>query len=87
MEDLRERIDLIDESIQNLFLERMQIVSQIAKYKKENKLPVYDGKREQTIIVKNVSRIDDFDLKDLYEQFYTKMLEVSKQYQERILKR
>lgn len=87
MEELRERIDLIDQSIQNLFLERMQVVSQIAKYKKENNLPVYDEKREQTIIEKNVNRIDDFDLKDLYQEFYAKMLEVSKQYQERIIKK
>lgn len=85
MENLREQIDLLDESIQNLFLERMQIVSKVALFKKENKLPVYDEEREREVIQKNLDRIDEPDLADLYEDFYKKILEVSKKYQERIL--
>ena len=85
MEELRNQIDIIDQSIQNLFLERMGIVKKVALYKKENKLPVFDEKREKDIIVKNVSRIDDLDLFDLYEEFYRKMIEMSRKYQERII--
>lgn len=85
MEQFREQIDILDESIQNLFLERMQTVEKVALYKKENNLPVYDEERERTIIKKNVDRIDNPDLASLYEEFYKKMLEVSKKYQERIL--
>lgn len=85
MEHLRERIDIIDESIQNLFLERMEVVKNVALFKKENNLPVYDEKREQDIIKKNVARLDDQNLIDLYEEFYKNMLEVSKKYQERVM--
>lgn len=86
MIDIRKKIDIIDESIQNLFLERMDLVKQVALYKKENKLPVYDETREMEIIKKNVDRVDNLDLIELYEDFYKKVLEVSKKYQERIIK-
>jgi|AntAceMinimDraft_18_1070375.scaffolds.fasta_scaffold00003_17 chorismate mutase len=85
MKDLRDQIDLIDESIQNLFLERMQIVKQIALHKLENNLPVLDKKRELEIIKKNVDQIDNLKIVDLYEEFYKKVLEISKKYQERII--
>jgi len=85
MKDLRDQIDLIDESIQNLFLERMQIVKQIALHKLENNLPVLDKKRELEIIKKNIDQIDNLEIVDLYEEFYKKVLEISKKYQERII--
>jgi len=87
MEDLRTRIAIIDESMQNLFLERMQVVSQVALYKKQNNLPIFDESREKEIILKNVSRIDDFDLINPYEKFFKNLLEISKEYQERIIKK
>ena len=85
MEELRNQISIIDESMQNLFLERMQIVEQVALHKKENDLPIFDEIREKTIIKENVDRIDVLELTDLYEAFYKKVIEVSKQYQERII--
>jgi len=72
MEHLRERIDILDESIQNLFLERMQIVKKVALYKKENHLPVYDEDREREIIQKNVDRINDLDITDYMKSFIKK---------------
>jgi len=86
MEDLRNRIDIIDQSIQNLFLERMQVVKQIALYKKENNLPIFDEKREKEIIENSVNEIDNLELKDLYEEFYKEIINISKKYQERIIK-
>jgi len=86
MEDLRNRIDIIDQSIQNLFLERMQVVKQIALYKKENNLPIFDEKREKEIIEASVKEIDDLNLTDLYEEFYKEIIKISKKYQERIIK-
>ncbi len=85
MEELRQEIDIIDQSMQNLFLERMQVAKKIALYKKENDLPVFDSTREKEIIDKNVKRIDDLELVELYQEFYKKMLDVSKKYQERII--
>ena len=85
MKDLRNQIDIIDEAIQNLFLERMQIVKKVAEFKEENNLPVLDESRELEIIKKNVDKINNSELIDLYEEFYKKIIEVSKKYQERII--
>lgn len=85
MDTLRSQIDVIDEIMQNLFLERMQVVKQVALFKKENHLPVLDSKRELEIIKKNVDNIDNLDLVEYYEAFYKKIIEVSKKYQEKVL--
>ena len=85
MEELRNQINIIDKRMQNLFLERMQIVKQVALHKKENNLPIFDEIREKIIIKENVYRIDNLELIDLYMAFYKKTIEVSKQYQERII--
>ena len=85
MKDLRNQIDILDESIQNLFLERMQVVKQVAIFKKENNMKVFDEAREIEVIKKNVARLDNLELLDLYEDFYKKILEVSKKYQERVM--
>ncbi|MCK4551661.1 MAG: chorismate mutase [Tenericutes bacterium] len=85
MEELRNQINIIDESMQNLFLERMQIVKQVALHKKENDLPIFDKERETIILKENVDRIDNLELTDLYMAFYKNVIEVSKQYQERII--
>lgn len=87
MEKLRIQIDVIDQSMLNLFLERMQVVKKVAEHKAEKDLPVLDKKREQEIIEKNLNRISDLVIKELYEKFYKELLKVSKEYQERIIKR
>ena len=46
MKKLREQIDKIDAQILKLYEERMDVVSEIGKYKIENNLPVYDAARE-----------------------------------------
>lgn len=85
MKELRNQIDIIDKSIQNLFLERMQVVKKVALHKKEVNLPVFDEKREKEIIKRNTESIDNLELVDLYKEFYEKLLEVSKKYQEKII--
>ncbi len=85
MEALRERIDIIDESMQNLFLERMQVVKEIAEHKLAENIPVFDAKREADIIAKNLHRLNDTEMIDFYRDFYQKLLEISKKYQERII--
>ena len=87
MEELRERINIIDDSIRNLFLERMQVVKEVALYKKQNDLPVFDEEREKLILKRNIESIDDKDLADLFASFYKKMINVSKKYQERIMEK
>ena len=44
---LRSRIDEIDEEFVSLFQKRMDVSAEIAQYKKENNLPVFDPARER----------------------------------------
>ena len=46
LENLRDAIDAIDDDILKLFEKRMDVVSQIAAYKRANGIPVLDGGRE-----------------------------------------
>ena len=46
----RSDISQIDEQIVSLFQKRMAISKEIAQYKKENRLPIYDPERERTIL-------------------------------------
>lgn len=49
MKDIRKQIDQIDQKIIKLLAERMDFVKEIAKFKKANKLPVQDKKREDEL--------------------------------------
>ncbi|MFP4478769.1 MAG: chorismate mutase [Candidatus Izemoplasmatales bacterium] len=79
MKKYREKLNQIDDEIQRLFIERMKLVKQIGKYKKENNIKVEDPSREKEMI----DRIDIEDplIKDLYIRVLTEMISVSKIYQ------
>jgi len=49
MEDIRQKIDQLDQKIIELLAERMSLVRQIAELKKQNQLPIQDEKREQEL--------------------------------------
>ena len=86
MEDLNEaRIQLnnIDDEMKSLFIKRMNIVKEIAKYKKSNNLPIFDEKREKEMI-ERLSK-DTNELKEYYIEFLNTILKESKKYQETII--
>ena len=84
LEEEREKISEIDRKMAELFLRRMESVREIALYKQERGLPVYDPAREQQIIARNGSLIDDELLRGYYLSFYENILGVSKKYQHRL---
>ena len=55
LDELRKQIDEIDSNMCDLFAKRMQVVSEVAKYKKENNLPVYHASRARAVL-QNVSK-------------------------------
>lgn len=81
IEELRQEINKIDEEMANLFNKRMEVAKDIALYKKENNLPIYDKERELQLLNKNLEYIQD-DLKPLYREFLIKLMELSKLYQQ-----
>lgn len=52
LEDYRDKIDKIDETLLKLLAKRLMLASKVGVYKKKNKLPLVDEKREKEIIEK-----------------------------------
>jgi monofunctional chorismate mutase len=80
----RENIEDIDKQMAKLFEKRMECSREIAIYKKENNIPIYDATREKTLIEKNSSYIKNDMLKEYYLDFFRGLLEISKKYQEKL---
>ncbi|MGL5244564.1 MAG: chorismate mutase, partial [Sarcina sp.] len=63
----REEIDKIDKELMKLFEKRMDIVLKVANYKKENNLPIFNREREDEVILKNLSRLNNLEIKPYAE--------------------
>ncbi len=81
----REIIGETDREIAALFEKRMAAVKEVAEYKKERGLPVFDGAREDFLIGKNLEYIENEEIKDFYVSFMKNTMDISKRYQHRIL--
>lgn len=78
LEDLRCSIDKIDEKLIKLFEERMNVVLDVAKYKKENNIPVLNSKREQQVLDKIGRCLNDPKYKKFAEEFMKSIMNISK---------
>ncbi len=81
LEESRKRIDEIDKQIAALFLERMDVARQVAKFKEENKLTILDSGREGEVLA-NVTRDIPDDMVEYMKLLYNTLFAVSKSYQE-----
>lgn len=79
----REEINKIDDQMKALFLRRMEVVSEVAKYKIENNMPIFDANREASM--KERLSSDTGDMKDYYLAFLEEMLVQSKNYQKKLI--
>ncbi len=77
----REEIRAADREMAALFRKRMQAVREIAAYKKEHGIPVYDGQQEKRVVERNLSLVPDPELRGYYLQFLEDTMAVSKRYQ------
>ncbi|OOB79983.1 MAG: hypothetical protein BEN19_07115 [Epulopiscium sp. Nuni2H_MBin003] len=81
LDEARIKINEIDEQIVNLFEERMELVVDIAKYKQQNDMPIYQPEREKQVIEKNLAYIKNDSLKSYAKQMMLNYMELSKDYQ------
>ena len=86
LDEARIEINLIDEKMITLFKERMALAKEIALYKKANNLAVYDKKREEALIYKNLNILNDKSLESYYLTFLKGLLTASKDYQKDLIK-
>ena len=85
LNQLRNKIDDCDRRIITAFVERMKLAGNIAEYKKENGLPVYDEKREQAVI-KKASEMSEGYFENEIALLYKAIMDISKQYQTSLIK-
>lgn len=84
LDELRGRIDGIDNEICRLFAERMQVVTDIARYKKENNMVVYHPSRARAVL-QNISKKLGPEFEGYGRSLYRTIFDLSESYQTRIL--
>ena len=83
---LRERINGIDSTLRELFLERMDIAAEVAAYKRASGMAVLDSAREQAVLDRLCDGLDPLQAEavtDLWKQIF----EISRAHQHRLLQR
>lgn len=85
LQEARRIISEIDMEMADLFVRRMQAAVQVAQYKKERGLPIFDGARERELLEKGSARVTDPALREHYVRFLQNNMDVSKDYQRQLL--
>lgn len=78
--DLRKKIDGVDKDILALVLKRLELVDQVAKVKKANKIPVFVPGREDEILDGLVNGVDS-KYASYVRDLFVSILDISKRYQ------
>lgn len=84
LEEARQKIDSVDKELVKLFKERMDAVCDVARYKKENGMPIYNGQREREVINKVVSELPQ-ELALYAKVLYNTLFSVSRGYQTKMI--
>ncbi|MEE0725753.1 MAG: chorismate mutase, partial [Clostridium saudiense] len=59
LSECRKEIDNIDKELVKLFEKRMNVAINVAKYKIENNLSIFNEAREVEVIKKNIDRLNN----------------------------
>lgn len=81
LDDYRKEIDEIDKELTRLFEKRMEVVLKVAEYKKENNLPVFNRKREEEVVEKNVGYLKNKSYEECLREFFLSTMEISRSFQ------
>ncbi|NCC87445.1 MAG: bifunctional chorismate mutase/prephenate dehydratase [Clostridia bacterium] len=82
--DARNNIDKIDSELVGLLKKRMDLSKDIAHYKQENVLPIFDKTREREIL-NRVADLSGDELANYIQVLFSTLFSVSRSYQNRIL--
>lgn len=74
---MRDQIDAIDTQLTALFCARMNIVRDVAEYKRQNNLPVLHTDREQQVLAR-VAQLAGSDYAQSAQRLFTLLMDVSK---------
>lgn len=79
----REQIDKIDTEIIKLFEERMDVVLDVAKYKKENFMPIYQAERENVVLKKVEDKLENKGYLEETTELFKFIMDLSKSLQDK----
>lgn len=85
LQESRAVINEIDAQMAALYEQRMHAVANVAKYKEEHGLPVFDAAREAQVIERNTARIEDEVLRPYYRDFIISMMDIAKGYERELM--
>ena len=81
LENCRKRIDEIDKEMTRLFEERMNVVINVAQYKKAHDIPIFNKDREDEVVEKNIGYLENKEYAYITKNFFKSMMEVSRELQ------
>lgn len=84
LEKCRQEIDNIDKALVELFVKRMNVAKDVAAYKKETGMNVYDGERERNLLEKVEENAGE-EYGDYARRLYSSILDLSRTYQSKSL--
>lgn len=79
----RQQIDQIDRELVRLFEARTAVVEEVAAIKQTNGMEILDSGREQQVIDKVQSYLQDPELADELADLYTELMRISRGHQAR----
>lgn len=85
LESARQIINSVDRQMAELFEQRMDAAKKVAEYKRLHGIQVTDAAREAEVIKRNSELIKNEDYKSYYINFLQHNMDVSKNYQHRLL--
>ena len=77
LEEIRRDIDELDEQLLELFAKRMKLCCDVAEYKAQNGLPVFQGSREKAVL-KRISEIAPDGLESASALLFSQIMDISK---------
>ena len=81
----RNKIDEIDDNIVKLLLDRFAVIKNVAEYKKEHGLEIYQKDREAEVLNKIAGKIDNPEYTEYILDIYKTVLDTSKKSQQKII--
>lgn len=85
LKNARKKINEIDKEMARLFELRMEAVSEVAQYKREHGLPIYDPEREEENVRRGAANVSDPELRAYYVNFLKNNMAVSRAYQDKLM--
>ena len=80
LEEIRKQINITDDRIAELFIERMKLCKEVSEYKIKNDLPVFQKDREEQVL----QRMNDMfpkNMKESSQVLYQTIMDISKCFQ------